>query len=206
MHVVRKYTNWFLSILHVEMGPFRLNLQSCHYGNCQCEDKNVIQLSYPCDVVMDKSTAPNAARTTNQKDWLTSTKQNTQRSFDNRLEAPKSYGAITFLFDLIPKYKAASMIKTITLQQTRRSTETSVITNSHKITKIPHHFGQASSSLKIFCPQVSFDEKFIFASLLATGYVGLLITLWESGWTDFRARNVQDRLKMIQGTFFSDIS
>ena len=38
---------------------------------------------------------------------ITSTKQNTQSSFDNRLKAPNSYGAITF-FNLIAKYKAAS--------------------------------------------------------------------------------------------------
>ena len=44
-------------------------------------------------------------------------------SFDNRLKAPKSYGAITFFR---PDSKILSgvtlMIETITLQQTRRST------------------------------------------------------------------------------------
>ena len=30
------------------------------------------------------------------ENWITSTKQNTQNSFDNRLNAPKRYGAITF--------------------------------------------------------------------------------------------------------------
>ena len=53
-HVVRKYTNWFLSLLHVEVDPFRLKLQSCHYGNFQCGYKCVIQLSYPCDVISYK--------------------------------------------------------------------------------------------------------------------------------------------------------
>ena len=41
------------------------------------------------------------------ENWITSTKQNTQSYFDNRLKAPNSYGAITF-FDLITKYKVAS--------------------------------------------------------------------------------------------------
>ena len=50
--VVRKYTNWFLSVLHVEVDPFRLNLKYCHYGNSQCTDRSVIQMPYPCDAVM----------------------------------------------------------------------------------------------------------------------------------------------------------
>ena len=50
--IVPKYTNWFLCVLHVEVDRFRLQLQSCHYGNSQCGDKSVMQLSYPCDAVM----------------------------------------------------------------------------------------------------------------------------------------------------------
>ena len=33
------YTNWFLSVLHVEVDPFRINLKFCHYGNSQCRDE-----------------------------------------------------------------------------------------------------------------------------------------------------------------------
>ena len=40
---------------------------------------------------------------------------------------------------------------------------------------------------------------------LATGYVGLL-TLWKSGWTNFRALDVQDKSKMIQGTFLATLA
>ena len=41
----KRVTNWFLSVHHVEVDPFRLKLQSCHCGNSQCEDKSVIQLN-----------------------------------------------------------------------------------------------------------------------------------------------------------------
>ena len=40
-HVIRINTNWFLSVLHVQVDPFRLKLQSCHYGISQCRDKSV---------------------------------------------------------------------------------------------------------------------------------------------------------------------
>ena len=33
-----------------------------------------------------------------------------------------------------------------------------------------------------------------------------LLTLWIRGWADFRALNVQDRLKMIQGTFLATLA
>ena len=66
---------------------------------------SVIQLPHPCDVVMGEPTAPNATRTTNQKNWITSTKQNIQSSFDDRLKVQKLWGNNFFLFFFRPDTK-----------------------------------------------------------------------------------------------------
>ena len=46
----------------------------------------------------------------------------------------------------------------------------------------------------------------MFASVLATVYVGPVNNIMEKGWTYFRALNVQDRSKMIQGTFLATLA
>ena len=88
--------NWFLGVLHGEVDPFRLNLKSCQYGNSQCRDKSVIQLPYPCERlwVIPRHQTPQGQPIRKTESPLQ--QQNTQSSFDNRLKAPKSYGAITF--------------------------------------------------------------------------------------------------------------
>ena len=58
----------------------------------------------------------------------------------------------------------------------------------------------------MFCPQVSFDEKFIFCESVSNMVCGSVNNIMEKGWTDFRARNVQNRLKMIQGTFLATLA
>ena len=93
------------------------------------------------------------------------------------------------------------MIETVALPQTRRFTWTPVTQNSHKMMKIPHHFGTG----RLFIKDVSTRNLFV-ASLLATGFMGPVNNIVEKGRTDFRALNVQERSKMIQGTFLATLA
>ena len=78
------------------MDPFRLKLRSCHYGNSQWDKCYTTGLSMRCGDGLIHSTKRHKDNQSERLNHLYKTKFT--NIFDDKLRAPKSYGAVAFFY------------------------------------------------------------------------------------------------------------
>ena len=78
------------------MDPFRLKLRSCHYGNSQWDKCYTTGLSMRCGDGLIHGTKRHKDNQSERLNHLYKTKFT--NIFDDKLRAPKSYGAVAFFY------------------------------------------------------------------------------------------------------------